>query len=131
MPDLIEEYYQSLLDAVAKCPIVRAYNTILDKRTLNAGIIRGDLYFADGSRLHFRELVDLQSEDIRQMYSYHYQAADASLVFRYDDTPHHRSLAKFPHHKHAGAEANVVSASAPGLAEVLEEIERLFLDERT
>jgi hypothetical protein len=43
---LIEAYLQSLLDVVAASPIVRASNVTLDKRTLYAGLIRGDLYFA-------------------------------------------------------------------------------------
>lgn len=86
MPRSIEAYYQSLLDQAAACPIVQASDLRLDKRTLNSGIIRGDLYFVDGSRLSFRELVDLQARDARRMYSYHYQTADEALAFRYDDT---------------------------------------------
>jgi len=72
---LIEAHLQSLLDAVAASPIVRASNVILDKRTLHVGLIRGDVYFADGSRLHFRELVEVQVQVVRRMYSCHYQAA--------------------------------------------------------
>jgi len=45
--------------------------------------------------LHFRELVDLESERARQMYSYHYQRSGTSLVFRYDDTPHYPGLPNF------------------------------------
>jgi len=125
MPRSIEGYYRFLLDAIAGCPIIRASDLALDKRTLSSGIIRGDLYFVDGSRLSFRELVDLSAKNVRLMYSYHYQAANGSLIFRYDDTPHHRSLPGFPYHKHAGAETTVIPASAPALVEVLAEIERL------
>jgi hypothetical protein len=125
MPRSIEGYYRSLLDAIAGCPIIWASDLAFDKRTLNSGIIRGNLYFVDGSRLSFRELVDLQAINVRLMYSYHYQAADSLLVFRYDDTPHHRSLAGFPHHKHVGAEVRVIPASAPALVDVLAEIEHL------
>jgi len=120
---LIEAYLQSLLDAVAASPIVRASNITLDKRTLQVGFIRGDLYFADGSRLHFRELVEVQVQVVRRMYSYHYQDADAALIFRYDDTPHHPSLSNFPHHKHAGGETDVIPATPPDLPTVLGEIE--------
>ena len=68
---MIEAYLQSLLDAIAASPIVRASNVTLDKRTLYAGLIRGDLYFADGSRLHFRELVEVQAQVTRGMYTQH------------------------------------------------------------
>lgn len=120
---MIEAYFQSLLDIVAASPIVRASNVTLDKRTLRAGLIRGDVYFADGSRLHFRELVEIQTDVVRRMYSYHYQGAGTALIFRYDDTPHHPDMSTFPHHKHAGSEANVVVATPPDLPTVLREIE--------
>lgn len=61
---MIEAYLQSLLDTIAASPIVRASNVTLDKRTLRVGLIRGDLYFADGSRLHFRELVEVQVQSV-------------------------------------------------------------------
>ena len=54
---LIEVYLQSLLDLVAASPFVRASTVTFDKRTPHIGLIRGDLYFADDSRLYFRELV--------------------------------------------------------------------------
>jgi hypothetical protein len=123
---LIETYLKLLLDTVAASPIVHASNVVLDKRTPRAGLIRGDLYFADGSRLHFRELVEIQANVVRQMYSYHYQRADDSLIFRYDDTPHHSGLPNFPHHKHVGSETNVISVAPPDLPSVLREIEAMY-----
>jgi hypothetical protein len=122
---LIEAYLQSLLELVAASPIVRASDVTLDKRASRVGLIRGDLYFADGSRLHFRELVEAQDEVVRRMYSYHYQDADANLIFRYDDTPHHPDLNTFPYHKHDGSETSVVAATPPNLPAVLREIEAI------
>jgi hypothetical protein len=122
---LIEAYLQSLLDLVAASPIVRASDVTLDKRAPRVGLIRGSLYFVDGSRLHFRELVEAQDEVVRRMYSYHYQDADENLIFRYDDTPHHPDLNTFPHHKHDGSETGVVAATPPDLPAVLREIEAI------
>ncbi len=122
---MIEACLQSLLDAIAESPIVRASNVTLDKRTLRAGLIRGDLYFADGSRLHFRELVEVQAQVVRRMYSYHYQDAEAALIFRYDDTPHHPGLSNFPNHKHVSNETHVIPATPPDLSAVLREIEAI------
>ncbi len=45
MPSLIEDYVQSLLNAVANSPIVSASSIQLDKRTNRSGLIRGDLFF--------------------------------------------------------------------------------------
>ena len=124
----IEAYMQSLFDRVAAAPAVATSDIALDKRGPQAGLIRGDVYFANDSLLHFRELVDLELNPPRLMYSYHYQRADATLVFRYDDTPHYPDLPGFPHHKHTNAEANVSAVTPPDLAAVLDEIERLLLD---
>jgi hypothetical protein len=66
---LIERYLQTLLDAAAASPIVRSSRVLFDKRTLDAGLIRGELTFADSSCLHFRELVENQARVIRIMYS--------------------------------------------------------------
>ena len=69
-----KRYLQTLLDAVAAFAIVRSSSVPFDKRTLDAGLIRGELTFADGSCLHFRELVEIQARVIRIMYSYHCRA---------------------------------------------------------
>jgi len=122
----IEAYLESLLEAIGVAPMVAVSDVALDKRGPQVGLIRGDIYFVDGSLLHFRELIDLESAPGRLMYSYHYQRADASLVFRYDDTPHYPELPNFPHHKHAGTEQNAATATPPDLAAVLGEIERLL-----
>jgi hypothetical protein len=63
------------------------------------------------------------------MYSYHYQRANATLIFRYDDTPHHSDLPGFPHHKHDGGEQNVVPVESPDLPTVLKEIARFTLQD--
>ena len=122
---LIEAYLQAVLDTVANAPAVATSDIALDKRGPQAGLIRGDIYFVDGALLHFRHLIDLESSPSRLMYSYHYQRADASLVFRYDDTPHHPEISTFPHHKHELGEQNAVATEPPTLATVLDEIGQL------
>lgn len=118
---MIEAYTEALLAAIAATPAVQSSSVNLEQRGPRAGLIRGDIYFSDGSRLHFRELVELQAGVVRLMYSYHYQHADETLIFRYDDTPHYPELPDFPHHKHI-PEA-VRSAIPPDLRTVLKEIE--------
>jgi Family of unknown function (DUF6516) len=126
MPPSIEQYLQELLGAIAASPIVRSSNVELDKRTARAALICGELQFTEGSTLYFRELIELEAEVTRRMYSYHYQGEDASLVFRYDDTPHFPELDSFPHHKHVGGESRAASSAAPDLRAVLREIEAVF-----
>ena len=123
---MIESYFQSLLKAIAASPIVQSSDVAIDRRTMHAALIRRDLYFVDSSRLHFRELIEVRTEIIVRMYSYHYQDADNTLIFRYDDTRHHPDLSTSPHHKHDGSEANVVPAAAPDLFRVLREIQAVY-----
>ena len=79
----------------------------------------------DGSVLHVREYLDVETTVDRLMHVYQYVDPAGGLVFRYDNTGHHkkRSLPTYPHHKHQGSEQNVLHSPAPNLADVLGEIE--------
>jgi len=123
----IESYFQQIQDAVAACRVLQASNVAYDQRGVYEGLIRGELYFVDGSVLHFREAVDTELTIDRLMYTYQYMAATKALIFRYDNTGHHKklNLPTYPHHKHEGSEENVVASAALDLATVLNEVERL------
>ncbi len=120
---MIEGYVQQLLDTIAACPLVQMTNLILDKRAPQVALIRGELTFIDGSRLYFRELVEMRNAIVRHMYSYHYQDSEGALIFRYDDTPHHPHVNTFPYHKHQRTEDAVLAASPPDMESVIREIE--------
>src|SRR5881394_885663 len=84
------------------------------------GIVDGMLYFNDGSRLEFTEIVAIQKPlAIKRVYRYQYIRAKKA-IFRYDNAPHHPDLLNFPHHKHVGRKR--LSATEPTLSQVLEEI---------
>ena len=93
-----------------------------------SGLIEGVIYFADGSRLEFSELVMLEKrQPVKQKYRYQFVQDDAT-VFRYDNAPHHEHVATHPHHKHVGAK--ILPAIEPDFKQVLDEAETL-LRERT
>ena len=123
----IEAYFQRLREIIDSCSIVRSFNVTYDKRGSHEGFIRGEVYFVDGSILHLREFVDVEIGVDRLTYVYQYMDPAKKLVFRYDNTGHHKklSLPTYPHHKHEGSTHNVVASSAPDLAIVLSEIETL------
>lgn len=122
---MIEEYFQSLLDLLARLPFIESPDVSLEKRGELVGFIRGEVEFSDGSRLFFRELIDLRLPLKKVMYAYHYQSSEGALVFRYDNTAHHRSVSTFPLHKHL-RDGGVASSGAPSLEEVLREIEEVI-----
>lgn len=125
---LIEEYFQQVRDIIAACSVAQLSNVNYDKRSTYRGFIRGELNFSDGSLLYLREFVDVKTTIDREMYSYHYENAFKKLIFRYDNTRHHKklNLPNYPHHKHDGSEDNVISSNAPTLVDVLSEIARLL-----
>ena len=126
---MIEDYFQSLLDLLAKLPFVSASDVNLEKRGDLVGFIRGRVEFHDGSSLlFFRELMDLNPPVRKIMYAYHYQTRDGILIFRYDNTEHHQDISTFPHYKHA-QDGDVKEANAPTLEQVLREIEGMLKQE--
>jgi len=124
----IEDYFQLLRKTIDDCPAARTSSVTYDKRGTYEGFIRGEIYFVNESVLHFREFIDVENEVERLMYVYHYVDASKELVFRYDNTGHHKrlKLPTYPHHKHDGSESDVLPASPRELASVLVEIERLL-----
>jgi hypothetical protein len=84
------------------------------------------LRFWDGSLLRIEEALVAQALAIAKIrYNYHYQRSDGTVVFRYDNAPHHPNLPGFPEHKH---ERNQVQpARAPDLSDVMKEIDRYLL----
>lgn len=108
--------------------IVESYQIEEDKRGLYEGFIKGKINFKDNSLLHFREFVYVEISIDRKMYTYQYMDEQNNLIFRYDNTEHHRklNLPTFPHHKHDGNENNVIQSNAPFLAEVLKEIKEIL-----
>lgn len=123
----IEDYFQQIREASDNCPVAQSLGVNYDKRGTYVGFIRGEIYFVDGTTLHLREFVNLQRAFRRLAYSYQYMTANHQLIFRYDDTAHHKKLhlPTHPHHKHDGSEDNVVASAAPDLTAVLGEIEAL------
>lgn len=126
---MIEQYFQSLLDLLATLPFVESSDVSLEKRGELVGFVRGTVEFQEGSSLlFFRELIDMRLPLQKIMYAYHFQKASGELIFRYDNTAHHRSVSTFPHHKHS-QNGNVENATVPSLEQVLREIESLISKE--
>ncbi|MBM3180979.1 MAG: hypothetical protein FJZ86_11565 [Chloroflexi bacterium] len=125
----IAGYFQYVSGILALSRIVKSQDVHTEKRTSTEGFLRGDVFFKDGSRLHFRELVTTDPRVQRVSYTYHYMRADETLIFRYDDSDHFPKLPSAPDHKHVG-ENDVVAANAPDLQSVLKEIESLIDSKR-
>ncbi|MEH2228272.1 MAG: DUF6516 family protein [Nostoc sp.] len=126
---LIEDYFQQIRILIESSEIVKIFNLETEKRGIYEGFIRAKLEFKDNSLLHLREFIYVEISPDRKMYSYQYMNSENNLIFRYDNTEHHRklNLTTFPHHKHDGSEDNIVKSDAPFLAEILKEIEKILV----
>lgn len=91
----------------------------VDQRSALQGFLAGALQFGDGAELHFREFVNISQSEPRIMYAYHYQDANADLIFRYDNAAHRPVL---PHATHKHTPSGVEAAPAPTLVEVLDHV---------
>jgi hypothetical protein len=120
----IEEYFQTIQTAISTCTEIASFTLDCDKRDTYEGFIRGEIKFIDRSVLSIREFVSVETVIERDMYAYQYMDEQNTLIFRYDNTPHHKklNLPTYPHHKHENSEINVIVLSAPMLVEVLQEV---------
>ena len=87
----IEAYFQQLWETIDTCPVVHYFDVTYDKRGSHEGFIRGEVYFVDNSTLHLREFVDVETGIERLTYVYQYMNPAGKLVFRYDNTGHHKN----------------------------------------
>ena len=124
MPGSIEVYLDVIQTALSESPFVHEPRISVDDRG-EIWFLRGDIYFIDNSRLHFRELFIRQAEPLKKSYVYHYQKADGIRIFRYDNSPHYPDLPDAPHHKHLDTD-KVIPSSPPDLQQVLDEIANLI-----
>ena len=120
----IEAYFQQIEATIAACSQLTAFTLDCEKRDTYEGLIRAKIKFTDGSILCVREFVSVEIRVDRDMYTYQYMDARNDLIFRYDNTPHHKklNLPTYPNHKHDGSEGNVICSPAPSLLDVLQEI---------
>ncbi len=119
---MIDAYFAQVEQTLQAFPHIQS--STLTKKRYNArqGYISGSLLFANGHRLEFVEVKDVdRPSKVKYRYQY-YQYMDQQnvCIFRYDDAPHHRWIATFPHHKHTGEK--IGESNEPTLFDVLLEI---------
>ncbi len=119
----IREYFeriQTLIIELSRVEIERYEEQVFSHER---GNLRIRLRFFDNSLLEISEAVLIkEGVFVWLSYRYHYQKADGSTIFRYDNTPHHRGLSTYPDHKHIGK--SIVEAEHPNFEQVLDELKK-------
>lgn len=114
------EEVQNLIQRLAGVEVERYEEHVLTKVR---GNLRIRLRFHDNSLLEISEAIyDKEEIFIWLSYRYHYQSSDGTVLFRYDNTPHHPELKTHPDHKHV--EETVIESVRPNIEEVLNEVKK-------
>lgn len=115
---IISDYISQVKSSIEKLPCVLADELIIDNRGDVVLYLKGTIVFTNQSEFHLKEYTISVPEFKKIAYSYHYQAADKKLIFRYDNAEHHPELENFPHHKHVGE--NIFPTEEVSLTDILE-----------
>lgn len=115
----IHQYFD-LIAGVAESSGAESVELDFDPVGQSSGVVGGVVYFYDGSRLEFTEVVMIEKQSPKK-FSYRYQYVhQGKTKFRYDNAEHHPNLSNYPHHKHVGRK--IISAVEPTLSKVLDEV---------
>jgi len=88
---------QKTLKLFNKSRIIKKH-TILDyKSSSKAQYLKAKVELKNGDLLFLKEYIS----STEHLYSYHWQKVNGDLIIRWDNSPHHKSLTTFPHHKHS------------------------------
>src|SRR3990172_6424082 len=103
------ERVQALISSLSRVEIERYEEQALSKER---GNLRIRLRFFDNSLLEISEAIHIFEGTLTWLsYRYHYQRSDGTIIFRYDNAPHHPEVSTFPEHEHIGE--SVVGAYRP------------------
>lgn len=94
--------------------IITDYSVFEYERYGSAASLVAKVGFKDGSLLHIKDYLFI---DGKRKYSYHWQDAHGRLINRWDNSPHHREVSTFPHHRHLSKE--VVASKERTIKDVL------------
>lgn len=88
--------------------------------------IKGALIFIDSSILEIAIFAN-ESRNVVNVdkYRFHYMNTLGKMLFRYDNAPHHREIAAFPHHKHLPDKT--ISSATPAIKDLIDEISAIMV----
>lgn len=109
-----------LINLLENCKIIKEFEILRFVDEKDIEIFEAKTKLINGSILYIRE-VNLEN---KSKYSYHWQTKLGKLIIRWDNSPLHRNIGTFPHHKHIGSQNNI----KPSYETNLEQIVRVISD---
>ncbi len=93
--------------------LINSYEILDFKENQNGFFLKLKVHFIDHSILFSTEYFSLDTRN----YSFHWQNENNQLLMRWDNTPFHKNIETFPHHKHNNKE--ILPSNEIGLEDVL------------
>lgn len=85
---MINSYFESIQKIIRNEPLIICTNLNQNYTSVNTAYIKGELTFADGSKLVLFQHIRIHgTELVMTDYRYHYMTDDNELIFRYDNAP--------------------------------------------
>jgi hypothetical protein len=116
---MIETYFLQIEQTIQEFPNVRYLSLTKKIYNANQGYISGSIIFENNHRLDFVEVKNTDTQP-KIKYRYQYMNEHQTMIFRYDNAPHHLGIKTFPHHKHELDE--IKDSIEPTLYDILLEI---------
>jgi hypothetical protein len=127
MKKSIEHYLEiirQLVTGLYKVEVEGYQEQVLTRDRVN---LRIRLRFVNNSLLEISEAIRIVDSNFTWLsYRYHYQRPDGSVIFRYDNTPHHPDVKTHPDHKHIGE--SVIESQRPDIEKILSEVKEHLCD---
>ncbi|MGI9860896.1 DUF6516 family protein [Moorella naiadis] len=122
-----EKYFWQLHSLIVTLDIIQDFQIRDELITEDVGYIRIRLNLINGDVAEMFEYVVREDDRLKTInYSFHIQNAKGTLLKRWDNAPHHRSLSNFPHHCHDGKSGKVFSTRAMTGKFFLRELEKFY-----
>ena len=98
---MVGEYIESIIQELLVSRVVSSFRTLKRVEGEEDGYVRIKCSLSNGDILEFAKFFRIQKTKVLiEMYSYHWQSSNGSLLKRWDNVPHHKELKSFPHHLH-------------------------------
>ncbi|GAB3314895.1 DUF6516 family protein [Larkinella ripae] len=95
--------------------VVSPNDVLAFHRTESSLYYKLGIHLTNDTLLYASEYPDKQT----RTYSFHWQHSDGTLIRRWDNAPHVKQLASYPHHVHTGPLNGVIESHDIGITEVV------------
>ena len=116
---LIWDRWAAFQDMISQVEVLE-YN-----REVDVERIKLKVHLKDGSSLRLLETI---VDGALRWYSYYWLDEENHLIIGWDNAPHHREVATYPHHKHIGDQQHVMTSAERSFEDVMSFI-RAILEE--